>query len=270
MFVGWIRKDSFSSDLEELSQDILIDKNLVLNTFEKNPSLTFGIYDGNKLRALIGAYEFEKQILINSFYYTKNVSTQAKKKLIDLLLTNLEILDKTVLFLSKVDELKYFESFEFKKYETFTQAVYSGGAVFDFPSSMDKSISNKDYLQTIKNIDKKVFNEDRFEYITNAMMKNSSLVLSTQSGFLHSYALDKSTVKISPFVISDEFSSDTEKFIRGLIYHRGLKRLIAYIPKAKEGIVSLFDKYKFKLDGEYYLVYKNNKPNIDIDLVYGL
>ncbi|MEA3499102.1 MAG: hypothetical protein U9R16_08590, partial [Campylobacterota bacterium] len=139
MFIGWIRQDSFIDDLEQLSKDILIDQNLTINTFNTNPSLTFGVYDKDKLCAFIGAYEFESYVLINSFYYIQKVSSQSKKKLIELLLTNLEQIQKSIIILSKYDELKTFESFKFKKYAQFTRAIYSGGAVFDFPSSMDKS-----------------------------------------------------------------------------------------------------------------------------------
>ncbi|MEA3497969.1 MAG: hypothetical protein U9R16_02805, partial [Campylobacterota bacterium] len=179
-------------------------------------------------------------------------------------------IQKSIIILSKYDELKTFESFKFKKYAQFTRAIYSGGAVFDFPSSMDKSISNKEYIHTIKSIDKKVFSDDRFEYISKAVMKKSSLLFSTTVGYQHTYPLDKSTIKISPFLMIDEFSSDAEKFIRGLIYHRGLKKLISYIPKNIPSITALYEKYKFKFDGEYYLMYKNEKPNINIEAIYGI
>ncbi|MEA2028925.1 MAG: hypothetical protein U9N49_08110, partial [Campylobacterota bacterium] len=108
------------------------------------------------------------------------------------------------------------------------------------------------------------------EYIFSNIFKSSSLVLSTDYAYQHSYALDKSTIKISPWIGEDGAFDDAEKLIRGVIYHRGLKRIFTFIPKDVENIVDLYKSYKFELEGEYYLMYKNAKPTIDIEMIYGL
>lgn len=90
MFVGWIRKDSLESDLNEFEKSAICDKNLILNTAFYNQRLCFGVYDGKKLQALISAYSFANSIYINNFYYTKQVGFEIQKRLLKLLLQNID------------------------------------------------------------------------------------------------------------------------------------------------------------------------------------
>ena len=115
MFIGWIRGKNFSTDLEAFSSIITIDKSLVLKTFQENKSLCFGAYDENRLVAFISAYELESSFLINNFYYLENISSDIKKRLIKLLLNNIDEENKAILIMSKKDERSTFISFGFKE-----------------------------------------------------------------------------------------------------------------------------------------------------------
>ena len=128
---------------------------------------------------------------------------------------------------------------------------------------------SENYNAVVKKLDKDALNEDRFDYIMKTLMKQSSLMLATQFGFQHSYALDKSNIKISPFIMVDEAFTDAEKLLRAVIYHRGLKTIISFIPKEAKEIVELYENYKFELKGGYSLLYKNEKPNINLESIYG-
>ena len=162
------------------------------------------------------------------------------------------------------------KEFGFKKYANFKKAVYKGGAVaFNFSNATAKSISSPNYLGTIKNIDSKEFHEERFEYITHTVAKGSSLFLSTQFGYQHSYAINGNIIKISPWVMEDEAYTDSEKLIRGVLYHRGLKTVVAFIPKDIKEIVDLYESYKFDLTDDFGLLYLNKKPDINLASVYG-
>ncbi len=272
MFIGWLRKNSFKTDIDEFAKKITIDVNLVLKTVEENLNLCFGAYDNDKkLVAFITGYQFQNTVLINNFYYLDDVSSDVKKRLIKLLLDNNYDLKNTILFMAKNQtELPIFKRFKFKEYAKFKKAVFSGGgAAFNFSNVTAKSISNENFLPTIHKLDSEAFDDDRFEYITKNVMKQSSLVLSTQFGYQHSYAIDKSLVKISPWIMVDEAFTDAEKLIRGVIYHRGLKRLFAFIPKDVKEITELYEKYGFKLVDDFTLIYLNDKPNINLESLYG-
>ncbi len=270
MFIGWIRAKTFSADLEALSSSVTIDKLLILNTFNQNPSLCFGAYDDYKLVACISAYEIDKSIYINNFCYLEDTQTDVKKRLLKLLLNNINKDAKTILIMAKKEEKELFNGFEFNIYAKFNKALYgSSKAVFNFTNAMAKSITNENYFPSVTKMDKKAFNEDRSEYIKNTLQKQSSLFLSTEFGYQHSYAVSKSLIKISPWVMSSEAYSDAQKMLRGVIYHRGLKNILSFIPSDIKEIIDLYKSYKFDISDEYYLLYKNEKPSINLEMIYG-
>lgn len=269
MFIGWIRKDSFNNDIEKLSESISLDKNLIINTTQENHSLSFGAYDENKLVAIVTAFEFYDSILINNLYYIKEIENKTIIRLIKLLLQNINQ-TKTVLFLANKNEQEFLKEFGFKKYANFKKVVHSGSAVaFNFSNATSKSISGANYLPIIKKLDSDALNENRFEYITNTVAKQSSLVLSTNFGYQHSYGIDKNIIKISPWIMVDEAFTDAEKLIRGVLYHRGLKTIVAFIPSDIKEIVELYESYKFEVVESFGLLYLNDKPNINLASVYG-
>ncbi len=270
MFVGLLRINSLSRDLDAFEKKVILDKNLIHKTVLENQYLGFGAYDGDDLVALITAEDFEKSILINNFYYDENIGAEIKQRLVKLLLSNLRHNDKTILILSKESESEIFQNFGFQSFERFHKAVYSGGSVaFNFSSATAKSISNDNFMPVLKRVDLKAYGENRSEYIENNILKSSSLILSTAFGYQHSYALSKNIIKLSPWVMEDILLDDAEKLLRGVIYHRGLKKLVAMIPKSVPEITNLYKSYKFKFVETLPLMYKNEKPNIRLDMIYG-
>jgi len=270
MFIGWVRKNTFAEDLEILSQELTIDKNLVKNTVEVDQSLAFGVYEEDRLAAIVTAYQFKDSILINNLYYKKSVDQSILQRLFKILLNNINEDEKSIMFLAHKNEQAMLKEFGFEKYADFKKAVHSGSAVaFNFSNATAKSISNPNYLGTLKRVDQKVFSEDRSEYINKIISKSSSLFLSTEFGYQHSYALDNNIIKISPWIMEDAAYSDSEKLIRGILYHRGLKTILAFIPKENKEITDLFLSYKFELVDDLTLIYLNKKPSIRLESIYG-
>jgi hypothetical protein len=269
MFIGWIRKKSFLADVNKLSESMTIDKSLILKSYEDNSSLCFGAYDENKLVAFISAYDLDHGFLINNFYYTDDVSNDIKKRLIKLLLDNINEDEKPILIMAKKDERGLFSSFKFNEFAKFKRAVYSGGGVaFNFTNATSKSITTENYLPIVSSTDKTAFNKDNVKYLKDVLLKQSSLVLANPNGYQHSYAISKSLVKISPWTMQDAAYTDAEKMIRGIIYHRGLKKIFAFIPSDVKEITDLYTSYKFDLSDEYTLYYKNSKPFMNLEMVY--
>ena len=173
------------------------------------------------------------------------------------------------MILAREGEKSIFQEYGFEIHSKFTKALYSGGGVaFNFPSSMAKSINNENYHQSMKILDAKAFSENRLEYL-NAMMKRTSLMLSTKFGYQHSYALNKNIIKISPWIMDDMAFDDAERLLRGVIYHRGLKKILSFIPSEVDEITKLYESYKFDLTNNLYLMYKNKKPTINLEMIYG-
>jgi hypothetical protein len=267
MFVGWIRKGSFEEELTKLSQAVVLDKNLIEKTAGQN--LAFGAYDGDELVATITLYKFETHLLINNFVYSEHLDDTFKERLIKVLLNNIYE-EKPIMVLASEREQKLFKAFGFEKYADVSKALYSGGSSFNFSNSMAKSISGENYPQTVNRIDRAAYGESRLNYLNHMLIKSSSLIQGSASGYQHSYALNRSIVKISPWIMDDAAFSDAEKMMRGVIYHRGLKRLVAFIPSKVEEIVDLYRSYKFELEEGYQLMVKSGKLDINLEMIYGL
>ena len=271
MFVGWIRKETFVDDLEKFSEKKIIDKNLILTSYESRNDLCYGAYDKDKLVCFLTAYEFENSLIINNFYYFDTVDDKIKERVLRLFLNNSSFEEKTILILSNVIDMRLLETFFFKKYADFTKAIYTGDAEsFDFSNEMAKSLSNKNCMSIVNSVDTKAFQEKRIDYIKEKLFKTSSLLLSTSTGYLHSYALHTKIIKISPWVTEEHAFDDAEKLLRAVVFHRGLKKIIAYIPKESKKITKLYKSYNFELSDNYQLMYKNKKPKIDLEMIYAL
>ena len=67
----------------------------------------------------------------------------------------------------------------------------------------------------------------------------------------------------------DEAFTDAEKLIRGVLYHRGLKTIVSFIPADVKEIVELYKSYKFEFVEDFGLLYINKKPTFNLDSIYG-
>lgn len=269
MFVGWIRQDSFQNDLELFAQNRIIDKNLVINSVNKSPILGFAAYDEKKLCAFITAYEFENMILVNNFFYLNAIDESVKKRLVSILMKNLESTKKSVVVLARKDECGIFEELHFQAYADFKKALYKGASkAFSFSNATAKSISNENFLSFVKQMDTRAYKEDRSEYLMQIQYKSSSFVLSSANGYQHSYAIAHNLIKVSPWINQDGAYDDAQKFIRGLIYHRGLKQIVAFVPAKVQEIIELYTSYGFEMVDDLVLMYANEKPEIDIEKIY--
>ncbi len=268
MFVGWIRPD-LKNDIMQLSKEIACDYYSCLQTYNSNKSLCFGIYDELKLVGFISAFENEKSIMINNFCYTKEIDNTTKTRLISLLLSNLESKHKPVFILANEHEKELLEQTRLKVHITLYRAVYQGGGVaFHFSQAMAKSIDGEGYLSIANQLDEKAFGEYRSHYITDIIQRSSSLPFCTPNGYLHSYAMDSTHIKISPWVMKSSAYSDAEKLLRGVIYHRGLKKIIAFIPMDVAEITNLYRAYGFELTQTYYLMYLRTPPILNLEMIY--
>ncbi len=270
MFIGWIRP-GLEQDIAQLSKEAICDKHLCIHTYKNNKSLCFGIYDQAKLVGFISAFSLEKSIVINNFCYVKDIDNETKMRLIQLLLRNVESKQKPIMVLANEHEKELFLQASFEEYTSFYKAVHSGGGVvFNFSQATAKSISGENYLDVANQLDDKAFGEHRSQYMSDIMQRTSSLPLCTSNGYLHSYALGERYIKIAPWIMKTSAYSDAEKLLRGVLYHRGLKKIIAFIPTAIKEITGLYGSYKFEFQKTYHLMYLHRPPALNLEMIYAL
>ena len=268
MFIGYLRNDFEKSCERLVEHNKLFDLQLLKHTYESFPQYCFAAYEENQIVGLISAYAFEKYLYINVFEVIDS-DLDIRIRLMELLLKNINHDNLFCLLESKL--FSSFEAFGFQVYDEFVRYMHSGEAVaFNFSNSLARQVSSNDYEAICVDIDKRVFNDNRVQYIAKDATFSNSLKLATQSGFLHSYVINKRYIRMSPWLMKPEAFIEAEKLLRGVLYYRGLKKIFAYAPKNVAEICKLYESYKFKKDGVYKLVYLGEKPNFALDELYAI
>ncbi len=268
MFVGYLRND-FEEEIEGLLEsDKLFEFELLKQTYEAYPQYCFAAYEDGKIVGVISAYEFHKHIFINVIKAVKE-HEEVLTRLLKLLIQNTSSMNIFVLIENK--QKHYVEAFNFQEHSLFVRFLHSGEAVpFNFSNSIAKQVSGEDYENVAKRIDREVFMDNREEYIKNDCTFSNSLKLSTQTGFLHSYVVNKRHIRISPWLMQSESYLDAEKLLRGVLYYRGLKKIFGYAPKDVKEITDLYESYKFKKDLTFSLMYLGEKPDLKLENLYAI
>jgi hypothetical protein len=268
MFIGYL-KNGFEDCLEDLvNSNPLFDLELLKKTYSIFPEYCFAAYKDSKIVGVLSAYSFSKYLYVNVFEIVDE-HKDVFARLISLLLRNFP--NANILILVKNKNSQDLENLGFEKYSDFVRFLYSGEPVaFNFSNSTAKQVRGEHYDEVARKLDRQVFDENRDEYFKNDCVFPSSLKLSTDYGFLHSYVVNKRYIKISPWIMSNEAFLDAEKLLRGILYYRGLKKIYAYAPKDLKEIVDLYESYKFRINGDFKLMYFNDKPNIKLENLYGI
>mgnify|MGYP000340652628 CR=1 FL=1 len=268
MFIGYL-KNGFEDSLEELSNNNpLFDLELLKQTYNVYPQYCFAAYENSKIIGVLSAYSFDSYLYVNVIEVLDGYD-DILKRLISLLTRNFP--NENILLLIESDKSQELENLGFKTYSDFVRFVHSGEAVaFNFSNSTAKQVSGEHYDEIARKVDKKVFNVNRENYIKVDCIFSNSLKLSTGYGYLHSYVVNKRFIKISPWIMDNEAFLDAEKLLRGVLYYRGLKKIYGYAPKNVKEIIDLYQSYKFKIDGNFKLMYLKDKPNIVLDNLYAI
>ena len=268
MFIGYL-KNGFEDSLEELSNNNpLFDLELLKQTYNVYPQYCFAAYENSKIIGVLSAYAFDSYLYVNVIEVLDGYD-DILKRLISLLTRNFP--NENILLLIESNKNQELESLGFKTYSDFVRFVHSGEAVaFNFSNSTAKQVSGEHYDEIARKVDKKVFNVNRENYIKTDCIFSNSLKLSTGYGYLHSYVVNKRFIRISPWIMDNEAFLDAEKLLRGVLYYRGLKKIYGYAPKNVKEIIDLYQSYKFKIDGNFKLMYLKDKPKIVLDNLYAI
>lgn len=268
MFIGYL-KNGFEDSLEGLSNNNpLFDLELLKQTYNVYPQYCFAAYENSKIIGVLSAYAFDSYLYVNVIEVLDGYD-DILKRLISLLTRNFP--NENILLLIESNKNQELESLGFKTYSDFVRFVHSGEAVaFNFSNSTAKQVSGEYYDEIARKVDKKVFNVNRENYIKTDCIFSNSLKLSTGYGYLHSYVVNKRFIKISPWIMDNEAFLDAEKLLRGVLYYRGLKKIYGYAPKNVKEIIDLYQSYKFKIDGNFKLMYLKDKPKIVLDNLYAI
>lgn len=268
MFVGYLRND-FEKELGELvNQNMLFESELLIQTHKVYPEYCYAAYDGNKIVAVLSAYCFKNHVFVNVLE-ALNGQEDLLQRLLNLLVKNSD--NKNIFLLLENKLLDYVDRSLFKEHSNFVRYLHTGDAIaFNFSNTIAKQVSGEDYVNVSRRIDKDVFSDDRERFLTQDGVFSNSLKLSTTTGFLHSYVVNKKHIRISPWLMQKESFLDAEKLLRGVLHYRSLKKIFAYAPEGEKEIKELYESYNFKKDKNYKLLYCGSKPRLILECLYAI
>jgi GNAT superfamily N-acetyltransferase len=246
VFIRWLKL----TDTPEIvsiakEMDIEVDTyhiKLILTHF---PHLCFGIYKENMLAGVILTVEYEKSIQIKYFMVKNNFQKKnLGKRLLKTLMEIATMYNKNVYLIFPEKYQLFFENFGFKKTIDIKKWINRGNIPpFYFSNKEAKELESYDFENKVQILDYETFNEERTFFLFDEMQRNSSLKFALPNSFQHSCSITSKDVFLGPWISKDEY--EAEKMIKGVLFFRGLKRVISYSPDIKN-INKLFKKYNFE------------------------
>lgn len=249
MFIGWL-KFADVNDIVAISNDVgwLTDGYHIKLMMMHSPHLCYGAYDNGKLIGAVLAIEFEqssqmKYFMVKKEYQKQGIGGRLLRTLMDALKR-----DYRKIYLHSHPELvPFFESFGFEKQMDIGRFVNVGKVPpFNFTNANAKELDSSNFDEIIKNIDKETFHENRLDFLFDEMDRHSSLKFALPNGFQHSSVINARHVYLGPWQVRAGHDEEAEKMMKGVLYFRGLKKVVADVPMGVKHVVDLYERFHFQ------------------------
>ncbi len=249
MFIGWL-KFADVNELVKISEDIgwLLDGYHVKLMMMHSPHLCYGAYEDGKLIGAIMAIEFEKSAMLKYFmvskdYQKKGIGTRMFETLHGAIKADYE----TIYLHANPNMIAFFERYGFKAEMEVGRFINVGKVPpFNFTNAHAKELDGINFESVIARIDKETFGENRMSFLLDEMERNSSLKLTLPNAFQHSSIVNARNVYLGPWQVREGHDDEAEKMMRGLLYFRGLKKVVADAPMGASHVVDLYTRYHFQ------------------------
>ncbi len=139
---------------------------------------------------------------------------------------------------------------------------------FSFTNAQAKELDGGNFDATIRKIDMETFGEDRMAFMLDEMERNSSLKFALPNSFQHSSVINARGVYLGPWQCREGYEDEVEKMMQGVLYFRGLKKVLADVPLGNANAVALFEKYHFVQKGTFLHMCYGNERNIKFENIY--
>ncbi len=271
MFIGWL-KFADVSELVNISEEVgwLLDGYHVKLMMMHAPHLCYGAYDDGKLIGAIMAIVFEKSVMIKYFMVRPTHQKQGiGRRLFETLFGVLENDYKRLYLHANPAMVKFFENYGFSAKMEVGRFLNVGKVPpFNFTNAHAKELDGNNFEAIIAQIDKETFGENRMEFLLDEMERTSSLKLSLQNGFQHSSIVNARSVYLGPWQVRKGYEDEAEKMMRGVLYFRGLKKVVADIPLGVKDVVTLYEKYHFQNKQRFIHMARGEEMNVRFENIY--
>jgi predicted N-acetyltransferase YhbS len=249
MFIGWL-KFTDVSDLVTIANEVgwLVDSYHIKLMVMHSPHLCYGAYDKDKLVGAVMAIEFQQSAQLKYFMVKPEYQKQGiGRRLAETLLSVLKNDYQKIYLHSNPSLVSFFETFGFKQQMEIGRFVNVGRVPpFNFTNAHAKELDSGNFDAIMAKIDKETFNEDRLSFLNDEMDRHSSLKFALPNGFQHSSVVDARQVYLGPWQVRAGHEEEAEKMMKGVLYFRGLKKVVADIPLGVKHVVDLYERYHFQ------------------------
>ncbi len=254
MYIGWLKFVDVP-ELIKISEETgwLLDGYHVKLMMMHAPHLCYGAYDEGVLVGAVMAIEFESSAMIKYFMVKPTHQKQGiGRRLFNTLFGVLKD-EHPSLYLHANPQLQnFFEQSGFKSVMEVGRYLNVGKVPpFSFTNAQAKELDGGNFDAMIRKLDFETFGEDRMGFMLDEMERNSSLKFALPNSFQHSSVINSRGVYLGPWQCREGFEDEAEKMMQGVLYFRGLKKVLADIPMGNEKAVRLFEDYHFQQKGTF-------------------
>lgn len=271
MYIGWLKFVDVP-ELIKIAEETgwLLDGYHVKLMMMHAPHLCYGAYEDGVLVGAVMAIEFETSAMIKYFMVHPRYQKQGiGRRLFNTLFGVLKD-EHPSLYLHANPQLKaFFERSGFKAVMEVGRFLNVGKVPpFSFTNAQAKELDGGNFDATIRKIDMETFGEDRMAFMLDEMERNSSLKFALPNSFQHSSVINARGVYLGPWQCREGYEDEAEKMMQGVLYFRGLKKVLADVPLANANAVALFEKYHFVQKGTFLHMCYGNERHIKFENIY--
>lgn len=271
MYIGWL-KFADVPDLVKISEESgwLLDGYHVKLMMMHAPHLCYGAYEDGLLVGAVMAIEFETSAMIKYFMVKPTHQQQGiGRRLFNTLFGVLKD-EHPSIYLHANPQLKhFFEQSGFKSVMEVGRYLNVGKVPpFSFTNAQAKELDGGNFDAIIRRIDLETFGEERMGFMGEEMERNSSLKFALPNSFQHSSVINARGVYLGPWQCREGFDEEAEKMMQGVLYFRGLKKVLADVPLGNKRAVDLFERYHFQKKGTFLHMVYGEPRSVKFDNIY--
>lgn len=254
MYIGWLKYVDVP-DLLKIAEETgwLVDGYHVKLMMMHSPHLCYGAYDEGVLIGAVLAIEFEVSAMIKYFMVKPSHQKQGIGKRLFTTLFGVLQYEYPSIYLHANPQLKrFFEQSGFVSVMEVGRFLNVGKVPpFSFTNAQAKELDGGNFDAIIRKIDLETFGENRMEFMLDEMERNSSLKFALPNSFQHSSVINARGVYLGPWQCKAGYEEEAEKMMQGVLYFRGLKKVLADVPMGNKAAVDLYEKYHFQQKGTF-------------------
>lgn len=264
MFIGWL-KYADVAELTKIAEETgwLLDGYHVKLMMMHAPHLCYGAYEEGVLVGAVMAVEFERTAMIKYFMVKPSHQKHGIGKRLFTTLFGVLKEEHPSLYLHANPALEeFFKGYGFKRVMEVGRFLNVGKVPpFSFTNAQAKELDGGNFDATIRKIDLETFGEDRMDFMLDEMERNSSLKFALPNAFQHSSVINARGVYLGPWQCREGFEDEAEKMMQGVLYFRGLKKVLSDVPLENKNAVALYEKYHFQQKGHFvHMCYGEERP----------